>query len=163
VIVCHGNAEQLELPAATFGLLADSGTTRGTLGADRLSLGTGADGATPPESRSWEPFYLVDVAMEFLFDARVSVGEAGELVLVLPRVPHAFGAAPVSTADVLVLVAPGVAGFGYFRHLQRIALGQEPAESLAPVQDRYDVHFVDSGAWTTTRTPGKSTRASTFG
>jgi hypothetical protein len=35
--------------------------------------------------------------------------------------------------------------------------------SLAPVQDRYDVHFVDSGAWTMTRTPGKSTRASTFG
>ena len=35
--------------------------------------------------------------------------------------------------------------------------------TLAPVQDRYDVHFVDSGAWTTTRSLGKSTRASTFG
>jgi hypothetical protein len=35
--------------------------------------------------------------------------------------------------------------------------------ALAPEQDRYDVHFVDSGAWTTTRTPGKSTRVSTFG
>jgi len=64
---------------------------------------------------------------------------------------------------VLVVIAPGVARFGYFRHLQRIALGQVPAESLAPVHDRYEFHFVDSGAWTTTRTPGKSTRASTFG
>ena len=58
---------------------------------------------------------------------------------------------------------PRRSDLGYFRHLQRIALGQEPAESLAPVQDRYDVHFVDSGAWITTRTPVKSTRASTFG
>ena len=46
MIVRHGDVEQLELPAATFGLLADSGTTLGTLGANRLSLGTGADGAT---------------------------------------------------------------------------------------------------------------------
>jgi mannose-6-phosphate isomerase-like protein (cupin superfamily) len=124
--------------------LADSGTTQRCLGANRLSLGTGADGATPHyHSRSWELLYLVDGAKEFLLDDRDSVVEAGNLVLVPPRMPHAFGAVP--------------------RHLQRIALGQEPAESLAPVQDRYDVHFVDSGAWTTTRTPGKSTRASTFG
>jgi hypothetical protein len=108
-------------------------------------------------------FYLVDGAMEFLLDDRVSVVEAGDLVVVPPRMPHAFGAAPGSTADVLVVIAAGVARFGYFRHLQRIALSQEPAESLAPEQDRYDLHFVDSGAWTTTRTPGKSTRASTFG
>jgi hypothetical protein len=47
VIVRHGNVERLELPGAIFGLLADSGTTRATLGANRLSLGTGADGATP--------------------------------------------------------------------------------------------------------------------
>jgi hypothetical protein len=70
-----------------------------------------------------------------------------------PRMLHAFGATPSSTADVLVVIAPDVERFGYFRHLQRIALGQEPAESLAPVQDRYDVHFVDSVTWTTTRAP----------
>jgi mannose-6-phosphate isomerase-like protein (cupin superfamily) len=144
--------------------LADSGTTQGTLGANRLSFGTGADGATPHHhARSWELFYLVDGAMEFLLDDRVSVVESGDLVPVPPRMPHAFGAAPGVTADVLVVIAAGVARFGYFRHLQRIALSQEPAESLAPEQDRYDLHFVDSGAWTTTRTPGKSTRASTFG
>ena len=154
VIVRHGDVEQLDLPAATFGLLADSGTTQGALGANRLSLGTGADGATPHyHARSWELFYLVDGAMEFLLDDRVSVVEAGDLVLVAPRTPHAFGAAPGSTADVVVVIAPGVERFGYFRHLRRIALGQEPAESLTPEQDRYDVHFVDSGPWTTTRNP----------
>jgi uncharacterized RmlC-like cupin family protein len=93
----------------------------------------------------------------------MTVVESGDLVLVPPGMPHAFGATPSSTADVLVVIAPGAARFGDFRHLQRIARGQEPAESLAPVQDRDDVHLVDSGAWTTTRTPGKSTRASTFG
>lgn len=51
----------------------------------------------------------------------------------------------------VVLIAPGVERFGYFRHLQRIALGQEPADSLAPEQDRYDVHFTDNLTWTTTR------------
>jgi hypothetical protein len=45
VIVRHGDVERLELPGATLGLLADSGTTRATLGANQL--GTGADGATP--------------------------------------------------------------------------------------------------------------------
>ena len=61
VIVRHGNAERLELPGATFGLLADGETTQGTLGANRLSLGTGADGAEPHyHARSWELFYVVD-------------------------------------------------------------------------------------------------------
>ena len=142
VIVRHGDAERLELPGATFGLLADSGTTQGTLGANRLSLSTGADGAEPHyHARSWELFYVVDGTME------------GDLVLVPPRMPHAFGATPSSTAEVLVVIAPGVERFGYFRHLQRIALGQEPAEDLAPEQERYDVHFVDSVTWTTTRAP----------
>ena len=69
-----------------------------------------------------------------------------------PRMLHAFGATPSSTADVLVVIAPDVERFGYFRHLQQIALGQEPAEDLAPEQERY-VHFVDSVTWTTTRAP----------
>lgn len=67
--------------------------------------------------------------------------------------PHAFGATPGSTADVLVVIAAGVERFGYFRQLQRIALGEEPAESLALEQDRYDVHFVDSLTWATARAP----------
>jgi hypothetical protein len=52
----------------------------------------------------------------------------------------------------LVVIAPGVERSD-FRHLQRIALGREPAEDLAPDQERYDVYFVDSVTWTTTRAP----------
>ena len=156
VIIRHEQAELLELPAAAFRLLADSGATQGTLSANRLSLDTGADGAKPHyHARSWEVFYVIDGTMEFLLDNRLSVVAAGDLVLVPPRLPHAFGATPGSTADVLVLIAPGVERFGYFRHLQRIALGQEPADSLVSEQDRYDVHFTDSVIWTTTRTRGE--------
>jgi mannose-6-phosphate isomerase-like protein (cupin superfamily) len=159
MVVRHENAERLELPAATFGLLADSATTQGTLGANRLSLGTGADGATPHyHARSWELFYVIDGSMEFLLDDRVSIVAPGDLVLVPPRMPHAFGAALNATADVLVVIAPGVERFGYFRHLQRIALGQARAESLAPEQDRFDVHFIDSLTWTTTRAPSSGRR-----
>jgi quercetin dioxygenase-like cupin family protein len=156
VIIPHEQAELLELPAAAFRLLADSEATQGTLSANRLSLDTGADGAKPHyHALSWELFYVIDGAMEFLLDDRLSVVAAGDLVLVPPRLPHAFGATPGSTADVLVVIAPGVERFGYFRHLQRIALGQEAADSLASEQDRYDVHFTDSLTWTTTRTHGE--------
>jgi hypothetical protein len=119
------------------------------------------DGAKPHyHARSWELFYVLDGAMEFLLDDRPSTVAGGDLVLVPPGMPHAFGAAPGSTADVLVVIAPGVDRFGYFRHLRRIALGQEPGESLAPEQDRYDVHFTDSVTWTTTRAPSSAQAAS---
>jgi hypothetical protein len=114
-------------------------------------------------------FYVIDGSMEFLLDDRVSTVAPGDLVLVPPRMPHAFGAALNATVEVLVVIAPGVERFGYFRHLQRIALGQARAESLAPEQDRYDVRFIDSLTWTTTRAPSsgssleQSTRAPTFG
>jgi quercetin dioxygenase-like cupin family protein len=161
VVVRHEDADVLELSNAAFRLLADSGATQGALGANRLSLGTGADGAKPHyHARSWELFYVLDGAMEFLLDDRPSTVAGGELVLVPPGMPHAFGAAPGSTADVLVVIAPGVDRFGYFRHLRRIALGQEPGESLAPEQDRYDVHFTDSVTWTTTRAPSSAQAAS---
>jgi quercetin dioxygenase-like cupin family protein len=159
VIVRQESAERLELPSAAFRLLADSRTTQGTLGANCLSLGTGADGATHHyHARSWERFYVIDGSMEFLLDDHVSVVEPGDLVLVPPRMPHAFGAAPNATADVLVVIAPGVERFVYFRHLQRIALGQARAKSVAPEQDRYDVDFIDSLTWTTTRAPSSARR-----
>jgi quercetin dioxygenase-like cupin family protein len=152
VIIRHEDAELLELPTAAFGLLADSEATQGSLSVNRLSLGPGADGAKPHyHALSWELFYVIEGTMEFLLDNRLSVVAAGDLVLVPPRLPHAFGATPGSTADVLVLIAPGVERFGYFRHLQQIALGQERADSLAPEQDRYDVHFTDNATWTTAR------------
>jgi hypothetical protein len=60
-----------------------------------------------------------------------------------------FSAAPGSGADLLVVLAPGVERFEYFRKLTRIARGVEPPESLHEVQDLYDTYFLDSSEWDT--------------
>jgi hypothetical protein len=65
---------------------------------------------------------------------------------------HAFAAAGGSDADLLIVITPGVERFEYFRHLARIAAGQQPRESLLEVQDRYDTYFDDSPAWRQART-----------
>ncbi|MFD3991228.1 hypothetical protein [Streptomyces sp. NPDC058583] len=56
--------------------------------------------------------------------------------------PHAFGASPGSTADLLVVLTPGVDRFGYFRSLGRVAHGLETFDHLLSRQERYDVHFL---------------------
>ncbi len=61
--------------------------------------------------------------------------------------PHAFAAAPGCDADLLIVITPGVERFEYFRHLQRIALGELSPESLLEVQERYDNHFLNSAVW----------------
>lgn len=59
---------------------------------------------------------------------------------------HAFAAVPGADADLLIVITPGVERFEYFRHLQRIALGEATVESLLEVQDLYD-HFMKSEVW----------------
>jgi hypothetical protein len=60
---------------------------------------------------------------------------------------HAFAAAPASNADLLIILSPGIERFEYFRHLQRIHIGQAPLESIREMQDLYDNHFDDSPVW----------------
>ncbi|MEU7990301.1 cupin domain-containing protein [Streptosporangium canum] len=154
VVVRAESAEVVELSAGSaFGLLADASGTWGALGVNRLTLGSGAQGAGPHHhTLSSEAFYVLDGVMEFLLGDRVTTVARGDLLVVPPRTPHAFGAAPGSTAEVLVVMTPGVERFGYFRHLGRVAHGQEAADSLLAVQERYDVHFVSSAAWQAART-----------
>jgi hypothetical protein len=47
----------------------------------------------------------------------------------------------------LIVIAPGIERFEYFRHLARIATGQQPPESLLEDQARYDTFFDNSPAW----------------
>ena len=153
-VVAAEAAELVEMPSGpAFQLLADASATEGALGANRLSLTTGADGAEPHyHALSAELFYVLDGAAEFLLKDQMITVVTGGLVVVPPRMPHAFGAAPATSADLLVVIAPGIERFGYFRRLQRIALGLDLAESLLPEQERYDVHLVQSAAWQTART-----------
>lgn len=128
----------------TVRLLADSSATGGALSAQRVTPPHGANGATPHHERSAEMFYVLDGAAEFLAGEEVVTAGQGDLVVVPPRRPHAFAAAPGCDTDLLVVITPGVERFEYFRHLQRIALGEPSPESLLEVQERYDNHFLNS-------------------
>ncbi|MDP4505343.1 cupin domain-containing protein [Nonomuraea turcica] len=155
------DAEYVALPGGGgFQLLADASDTGGALGANRLLLGKGADGARPHHhALSTELFYVLDGTVEFLLDGLLTSVSRGGLVVIPPRMPHAFGATPGSTADLLVVLTSGVDRFGYFRALGRIQHGLEPFDSLLPLQEHYDVHFLDDPAWTAARSQhGKQTR-----
>ncbi|WKX73544.1 hypothetical protein [Streptomyces sp. XD-27] len=62
VVIPGEVVEVVELsPGSAFQLLVDASGTDGALGANRLTLGTGADGARPHyHSRSSEMFYVLD-------------------------------------------------------------------------------------------------------
>lgn len=148
-VVPTGTAEIVALPGGSaFELLADATAARGSVSVNRLTLAAGADGAKPHHHElSDELFYVLDGTMEFLLGAELVTVAAGGMLVVPPNVVHAFGAAPGSTADVLVVIAPGVERFGYFRQLQLIAAGLAAPDSLLAEQQRYDVHFAPDQGW----------------
>ncbi|MEU6283664.1 cupin domain-containing protein [Streptomyces sp. NPDC047028] len=152
VIVRDADAEVLGGDPTGVKLLADSSASGGALSTVRVTLAEGADGARPHvHHNSAEMFYLLDGAAEVLSGDDVVTAERGDLIIVPPDRPHAFAAAPGATADLLIVIAPGVERFEYFRHLQRIRLGELTPESLLEVQERYDNHFLKSEAWDTRR------------
>ncbi|MFJ6667367.1 cupin domain-containing protein [Streptomyces sp. NPDC091383] len=149
-LVREAGAEVVGGDPVAVRLLADSSATGGALSTVRVTLAAGADGARPHlHHRSAEMFYLLDGAAEVLSGEEVVTAERGDLIVVPPDRPHAFAAVPGATADLLVVIAPGVERFEYFRHLQRIRLGELTPESLLEVQERYDNHFLESPAWDT--------------
>ncbi|MCS0604111.1 cupin domain-containing protein [Streptomyces sp. LP11] len=148
VVVRDAEAEVVGRVPVGVKLLADSGDAGGALSTVRATLAEGADGARPHvHHRSAEMFFLLDGEAELLSGDDVVTARQGDLVIVPPDRPHAFAAAPGSTADLLIVIAPGVERFDYFRHLQRIRLGEATPESLLEVQELYDNHFLRSETW----------------
>ncbi|GAB1327420.1 cupin domain-containing protein [Streptomyces sennicomposti] len=148
VIVRDAEAEVVGGAPVAVRLLADSSATGGALSTVRVTLAEGADGAHPHwHDNSAEMFFVLDGAAELLSGDDIVTAERGDLVVVPPGRPHAFAAAPGATADLLVVITPGVERFEYFRHLQRIRLGEVTPESLLEVQDLYDNHFLKSAVW----------------
>ncbi|WP_121003505.1 cupin domain-containing protein [Saccharothrix australiensis] len=135
-------------PAAVVTLLADlDGLT-----ANRSTFLDGADGAPPHfHTRASELFFVLDGTLQVLLDQDVVTLERGDLLVVPPRVPHAFGAPRGADADVLFVFTPGMGRFDYYRLLDRVQRGlADPAEIRAS-QDRYDNHYVDSPVWAAAR------------
>lgn len=148
VIVRDADAEVIGGDPVAVKLLADSSASGGALSTVRVTLGEGADGARPHlHKNSAEMFFFLDGTAEVLSGDDVVTAEAGDLVVVPPGKPHAFAAAPGVRADLLIVITPGVERFEYFRHLQRIRLGQVTPESLLEVQELYDNHFLRSETW----------------
>ncbi|GIH47641.1 Mannose-6-phosphate isomerase, cupin superfamily [Microbispora rosea] len=152
VIVRSADAEVIGRTPTTIRLLADSSATGGALSAQRVTLTDGADGAAPHHhAGSAELFYLLDGRAQLLSGDEVVTAERGDLVIVPPGLAHAFAAAPGHDADILIVITPGVERFEYFRHLERIAYGKQPLESLLEVQELYDNHLRTSAAWNAAR------------
>ncbi|NUP41313.1 MAG: cupin domain-containing protein [Streptomyces sp.] len=152
VIVRSDEAEVIGRAPTTVRLLADSSATGGALSTQRVTLLDGADGARPHRhDNSAEMFYVLDGEAQFLSGDDAVTAGSGDLVIVPPGRPHAFAAAPGSDADLLIVITPGVERFEYFRHLQRIGLGQATPESLLEVQEVYDTYFLRSAAWDAAR------------
>lgn len=148
VIVRAAEAEVIGQAPSTIRLLADSSSTGGALSTQRVTLIGGNDGARPHHhAGSAELFYMLDGTAQLLSGDQVVTVQRGDLVVVPPGRAHAFAAAPEQDADILIVLAPGVERFEYFRHLGRIASGQVPPESLLEVQERYDTYFLKSTAW----------------
>jgi mannose-6-phosphate isomerase-like protein (cupin superfamily) len=136
-------------------LLADASNTNGTLNTQRVTLGSGADGASPHLHKgSSELFFVVEGSAQMLAGSDVTTLRDGDLAVVPPGTPHAFAAPPGSSADLLIVITPGVERFEYFRLTARLQLGEASLEDLLAAQDRFDNHFLDSPEWRAARTTG---------
>lgn len=149
LIVRAGQAERLDAdPAAAVTLLADLDV----LTANRSTFRDGADGAPPHfHTRAAELFFVLDGTLQVLLDREVAVLERGDLLVVPPRVPHAFGAARGADADVLFVFTPGIGRFDYYRLLDRVQRGEASPREIGESGRRFDNHYVDSPAWAAAR------------
>jgi mannose-6-phosphate isomerase-like protein (cupin superfamily) len=148
VVVRGASAEVVGAPTAKVKLLADSSATGGALSTVQVTLEKGADGARPHRhDRSAEMFYVLDGVVQVLSGTEIVRAEEGDVIVVPPKLPHAFSAERGTAAEILVVIVPGVERFEYFRQLTRIAQGKEPPESLREVQDLYDTYFLNSPEW----------------
>ncbi|WP_437287537.1 cupin domain-containing protein [Sorangium sp. So ce406] len=152
VVVRGSDAEVVGAPTARVQLLADSSATGGALSTVRVTLAKDADGARPHRHNgSAEMFYVLDGAVQVLSGSDIVTAERGDLLVVPPQVAHAFAAARGKSAELLIVITPGVERFEYFRKLTRIAYGQEPPDTLRDVQELYDTYFLRSPEWEAAR------------
>jgi mannose-6-phosphate isomerase-like protein (cupin superfamily) len=152
VISRGASAELAGNSQAKVRLLVDSSATGGALSTVRVSLEKGADGARPHRhDRSAEMFYVLDGAVQVLSGAEIVKAEQGDVIVVPPRMPHAFSTQRGTSAELLIVITPGVERFEYFRKLTRIARGEEQPESLRDVQELYDTYFLNSPEWDAAR------------
>lgn len=141
-----------DAPGSDITLLADSNTTDGGFTTNRATLKQGVFG-TPAHfhTRATEFFFVLEGKLQVLVDEDLHTLEKGDFLAVPPRVPHAFGPAADSDADVLVTFTPGMDRFDYYRLLDRVARGEADPKEIAESSKQYDNHYVDSPIWRAAR------------
>ncbi|MFC8847843.1 MULTISPECIES: cupin domain-containing protein [unclassified Micromonospora] len=149
VLVTAAAAEALsDGPTSRITLLADAGDTHGALTVNRSYLREGSPGAPPHfHTRATESFFLLAGALQVLAGDRIVTLYAGDLLVVPPRLPHAFAPAPGEEADVLVTFTPGLARFDYYRLLERVYRGEADPSEIPASSEVFDNHYHDSPAW----------------
>ena len=147
-IVRADDAEIVGGPPNTGRLLLDASATGGALSSQRIQLGVGADGALPHHhTTASELFYILEGEARVLAGDEILTLREGDMAVVPPNTAHAFAAAPGSSADLLIVITPGVERFEYFRLLKRLQDGEATLEELLAAQELYDNHFLDSPTW----------------
>lgn len=149
VLVRAAEAETLQDgPTSLITLLADSDTTGDAMTVNRATLEAGSPGAPPHfHTRAAEAFFIIDGAMRMLLGDTITTLHKGDFLVVPPKLPHAFAPAPGETADALVVFSPGMAGFDYYRLLERVFRGMSDVSEIAAGSGRYDNHYLDSPLW----------------
>ena len=149
MLVRADEAESLGMGATTIRLLADGSSTDGAISANRTLLGPGVDGPPPHyHAGSAEIFFLLDGSLDALAGDRVVTLGKGDFLVIPKLMPHAFATTAGTTADVLIVFAPGMQDrFEYFRLGDRVVKGQASPQEILDSQERFDNHFMDSPVW----------------
>ncbi|OEJ36677.1 cupin domain-containing protein [Streptomyces agglomeratus] len=148
VLTRAATAETTSDPSSVMTLLADCGTVGSSLTSYRSQFAKGAVGAPAHfHTRASELFFVIGGSLQVLVDDEVKILDEGDLLLVPPRTPHAFAAAPGAEADVLFVFTPGMPRFDYLRLLGRVMRGEASPQEIAESSEHFDNHYVDSPVW----------------
>ncbi|GAB0106889.1 cupin domain-containing protein [Nocardia sp. JMUB6875] len=129
-------------------LLIDSNEAGGSVSTVEVTMAEGADGATPHyHTLSDELFFVADGELQVMAGDEITTIGAGGALVVPKFMPHAFGAAPGSPARILIALMPGVERHGYFRFLEKLALGQATPADFDAAQEDYDNYFIEAPQW----------------
>lgn len=152
LVVREADTEVLGMAQLSTRLLADSDATGGALSVMRTTIGEGIEGARPhTHSQSAELFYVLDGQLQLLAGSQVITAGKGDLVVVPPNMAHAFATTPGHRADFLIVQAPGLPRFDYFRLVERLRRGEARLSELLASQELYDNHFLESPVWLAAR------------
>jgi mannose-6-phosphate isomerase-like protein (cupin superfamily) len=135
-------------PSGTITLLADAHETSGAVTVNRSFMADGNAGAPPHfHSSCSETFFVLSGSLDLMIGEQVVQLGTGDLANVPAGSPHAFAPTPGHDVDVLVVFAPGVERFDYYRLLDRVHAGAADVSELSATSEKFDNHYVASPAW----------------